>query len=285
MLLKYVAPAKINLSLHITNKRPNGYHELSSLVVFTEFGDLIELKPAMHLMFNIQGPFAKDLPYPKQNSMIIAAQKAAKLFQKKLNVEITLTKNLPISSGIGGGTSDAATLLKMLLNFWQIKTLPENWPEFLLNLGADIPVCFFQKPCLMSGIGEHLEPFHLPFNIPILLINPLKSISTIEAFKTRKEVFSEPCQLPQPENLASFITSLKPMQNDLTHAAQIICIEVKSILEALQSDPNCHLARMSGSGATCFGLYSSIEDAKKAAENFKLIFPNFWIQPTSINII
>ena len=285
MLLKHVAPAKINLSLHITNKRPNGYHELSSLVVFTEFGDLIELKPAAHLIFNIQGPFAKDLPSLEQNSMIIAAQKGAKLFQKELNVEITLTKNLPISSGIGGGTSDAATLLKMLLNFWQIKTLPENWPEFLLNLGADIPVCFFQKPCLMSGIGEYLEPFHLPFNIPILLINPLKSISTIEAFKRRKEVFSEPCFLPQTENLASFITSLKPMKNDLTHAAQIICNDIPNILEALQSDLNCHLARMSGSGATCFGLYSSIEDAKKAAENFKLIFPNFWIQPTLIKTI
>lgn len=285
MVLKRVAPAKINLSLHITGKRLNGYHELSSLVVFTEFGDLIELKPAAHLTFNVQGPFAKDLAHLEQNSMIIAAQKAAKLFQKELNVEITLTKNLPISSGIGGGTSDAATLLKMLLDFWQIKTLPENWTQFLLSLGADMPVCFFQKPCLMSGIGEYIDPFDVPFDIPILLINPLKSISTIEAFKIRKGIFSAHCLLPQINNAISFVVSLKPMHNDLTHSAEIMCKEVQTILEALQSDAECDLARMSGSGATCFGLYRNEGFVKKAAEKFKLIFPNFWVQETFIKTI
>jgi 4-diphosphocytidyl-2-C-methyl-D-erythritol kinase len=285
MLLKRIAPAKINLSLHITGKRSNGYHELSSLVVFTEFGDLIELKPAVQLTFNIQGPFAKDLAHLEQNSMIIAAQKAAKLFQKELNVEITLTKNLPISSGIGGGTSDAATLLKMLIDFWQIKILPEDWPQFLLGLGADMPVCFFQKPCLMSGIGEYLESFDLPFDMPILLINPLKSISTIEAFKMRKGIFSEHCFLPQVNNAISFIASLKPMHNDLIYPAQLICNDVQNILDALQSDSECDLARMSGSGATCFGLYRNEDSVKKAAEKFKLIFPNFWIQQTLIKTI
>lgn len=285
MILKRTAPAKINLSLHITGKRLNGYHELSSLVVFTAFGDIIELKQASSLNFNIQGPFAKDLGNISQNSMFIAAHKAAALFQKKLNVDITLTKNLPISSGIGGGTTDAATLLKTLLEFWQIQTFPDNWSDFLLSLGADMPVCFFQKPCLMSGIGEFLEPFNIPFNIPILLINPLKPISTIDAFKIRKGPFSTPCDLGKEIDVPSFISSLKLMHNDLTHSAQIICKDVQIILEAFQSDQKCLLTRMSGSGATCFGIYPDEMLAEKATKELKYLFPDFWIQKTFIQAI
>jgi 4-diphosphocytidyl-2-C-methyl-D-erythritol kinase len=273
-----IAPAKINLSLHVTGRRPNGYHELSSLVVFSNFGDEITLEKSSSFQLNSSGPFASYLPKMHDNIMVRAAEGAASLFQKDLFIKIHLTKNLPISSGIGGGTSDAATLLRLLLRYWDIQQLPDHWNDFLLSLGADMPVCFLQKPCLMSGIGEVLEPFDLPFSLSMLLINPLKSISTPESFKRRIGSFSRPCMIPDTSNEAHFIEDLNNFQNDLTLPATFLCPEVREILFQFEQDPQCLLSRMSGSGATCFGIYETKKIAQEAYERFKQKFPTFWVR-------
>lgn len=267
------APAKINLSLHVTGKRPDFYHTLDSLIVFADIGDEIEIAHAPEFTFQIKGPFAQGLEN-NSNLAVKAARMMAEKFGKDLNIALTLTKNLPVAAGIGGGSSDAAATLRALQKHWDIT---EDIADIALKLGADVPVCLKNKPQRVRGIGEKLEPFACP-PLNILLINPQKPCSTKDVFVHFKNAFKEEIQIPETVDIAF----LKTLDNDLTEAAAQIVPNIKNILEILEQQKKCALTRLSGSGATCFGLFDTPQDAQTAAKAVQKENPDWWIKAGKI---
>lgn len=285
--LTIFAPAKINLYLHITGKRTDGYHTLDSLVGFVDIGDTIRITPAESFSLAIDGPFAdcftaaeRDTGPDSANIVIRAARTLAARRQKELTFKITLTKNLPLAAGMGGGSADAAATLWGLMEFWQIR--PQAVPDLtdlMLELGADVPVCLPCRTTIMRGIGEELSP-PPPFQeIPILLINPLESCSTAALFKAYQGPYRPNVTWPARfASHADFISFLRQLDNDLTPGALAAIPAIKTILDALEQTAHCALARMSGSGATCFGLFDTEEHAQDAARALQEQYPSWWIK-------
>lgn len=258
------ASAKINLSLLITGKWPDGYHTLSSFVTFSEFGDEVHIEPSDHFAFTIEGPFAHQLKADEQNLCV----KAYKFVGPPEPVAIKLVKNMPVSSGIGGGSADAAAVIRGLISHFDIKHVRE---DKLVDLGADVPVCFYGKNCHMSGVGEVIHPLSLP-SFHLLLVNPAVSVSTPEVFKKRKGSFSEECD--------RFPEDLSLLKNDLEVPATALFPVIDDVLQALIKSPDCRLARLSGSGATCFGVYPNAASAKLAEKQIREANPVWWTQVT-----
>ena len=254
MSVSVKAPAKINLYLHVTGKRPDGYHLLDSLFAFARDGDVITAKQADGLSLEIIG--APDLSAGEDNIVIKAARKLAAALGIEPNAHLVLEKNLPIASGIGGGSTDAAAALKALQVLWK-KTLPdEKLYALALELGADVPSCLAGKAVQVSGVGEVLTPAPEIPALPVVLVNPNKPVSTPAVFKTRKPVFSEPMPLTQNcADAAEFIGELKKRHNDLQDAACALEPAVAEVLHVLENQPRCLFSAMSGSGGTCFGLF------------------------------
>ncbi|OGT39926.1 MAG: 4-(cytidine 5'-diphospho)-2-C-methyl-D-erythritol kinase [Gammaproteobacteria bacterium RIFCSPHIGHO2_12_FULL_36_30] len=286
--MKITAPAKLNLFLHITGRRDDGYHLLESLFVFTEFGDIVDIKSDKTLSLVIDGPFAETLKNESIENNI--AYRAALLLQKKYRVldgaKIHLIKNIPIGAGLGGGSSDAAAVLKGLNQLWNLNLNLETLCEIGLLLGADIPACIIAKPAIISGIGETITPFELPFSIPVLLVNPnlpLATSAVFQAYKNNHQPFTV-C-LNQKINTANYtvlIDSLAAAHNDLQTSALQLLSEIQTILILLRQQSGCDLARMSGSGATCFALFSDFSAAESAMKIITKNHPTFWIQLSSI---
>lgn len=284
MSLHCIAPAKINLTLHVTGKRADGYHLLESLIGFASIHDTVTVEAADKLSLAITGPFAAALTHDPQENILL---KTARLLAEKAgiipNVRIALEKNLPIGSGIGGGSADAAALMHVLHSVWKLPFTAQEMQAFALQIGADVPVCYNRKTVFMSGIGEQLQETSIPPALPALLVNPLQSLSTIQVFKQGVACFS----LPDPEASPpmqhdSFIAWLKARKNDLEPPAIALMPVITDILTALEHQPGCQLARMSGSGATCFGLFSNEEAAARAAEAIRHEHPCWWVQTTTI---
>lgn len=275
------APAKINLDLHITARLDSGYHILDSLVAFADISDEIQLSPAVDFSFEIDGPFAAPLQSNSAENLVVkAAQELAKHTGQALNFHLKLIKNLPVSAGIGGGSSDAAAVIRALMKLWELKAkdIP-TLQEMLLELGADVPACFYGAPVHMSGIGEILEPAPALPETHIILVNPLIPCPTAGVFRGLKGPSSEaPPPLPEFESFDHFIECLSRRRNDLQDAAMTIVPQISEILRALLDSRGCALARMSGSGATCFGLFKSAEDAAQAAHTLQNKTPAFWIR-------
>ncbi|MCD8562949.1 MAG: 4-(cytidine 5'-diphospho)-2-C-methyl-D-erythritol kinase [Alphaproteobacteria bacterium] len=290
--LRVFAPAKINLMLHVTGLRDDGYHTLESLAAFADIGDTVTIRPATEFSFDITGPQAKaftakerDASPHSSNLAVKAAWLAAREFQKNLHVAITLEKELPLASGIGGGTADAAAVLWGLMEFWHVSQTPDNGRRFMRELGADFPVCFLCKPAWMGGAGENLQTLELP-EIPILLVNPLQACPTRDVFMHRQGPYSAPlgdnipASLSHPKDLLSF---LRTSRNDLTQSASGIIPEISNTLNALEYKTGCLLARMSGSGATCFGLFDTIENAQAASDTIARENPDWWVREGMLN--
>ena len=277
------SPAKINLYLHITGQRANGYHELDSLVSFANIGDEIRLIPATNFTFNIKGPFAQTLN--TQNNLVVqAAQRLSKLYNKPLNVEITLTKNLPVASGIGGGSGNAAAAIRGLLALWGVPDNDSRLSELLLALGADVPVCFHGKAIHMGGIGEILSPVVPLEKIALLLVNPGKSCHTADIFAHHDQAFRSAAILPdQMQEQTNLITFLKETHNDLFAPACAVIPDIKNVIEDLYAQDGCQIARMSGSGATCFGLFESTRDSHNAAQAIRKNHPDWWVEAGFLN--
>ena len=275
------APAKINLYLHVTGKRPDGYHLLDSLFAFAQDGDVVTAEHADGLSLEIIG--APDLSAGEDNIVIKAARKLAAALGIEPNAHLILEKNLPIASGIGGGSTDAAAALKALQVLWK-KTLPdEKLYALALELGADVPSCLAGKAVQVSGVGEVLTPAPEIPALPVVLVNPNKPVSTPAVFKTRKPVFSEPMPLTQNcADAAEFIGELKKRHNDLQDAACALEPAVAEVLHVLENQPLCLFSAMSGSGGTCFGLFRTPENAANAAEDIAATHPNWWVKQTAL---
>lgn len=274
-----LAPAKINLFLHITGKRQSGYHDLQSLIFFVDVGDIISLSPstAPHDTLIASGPFAHNLPVAEDNLILKAVRFYRNQFPELPPQEIHLTKNLPVASGIGGGTADAAAVLRLLASGGLTPPLPSA-PD-LTSLGAEFPVCYASQPTLVEGIGEQLTPFPALPQWGILLANPLKPLPTADVFKTlQPEDFTTPHNFTIPQTEAEWLALFHNTHNGMTRAATSLIPEIADMIPILAATPHCLGARMSGSGATCFGLYATRELAIKAAEYLQPQHPRWWIQ-------
>jgi len=286
------APGKINLFLHVIGRRPDGYHLLESLVAFADIGDRIAVSESPHWRFAIHGHFGKDLDPAQTNTVSTAAHFIANAANKPSTLHITLTKNLPVASGIGGGSSDAAATLLACQQLWQLPSLPST-RDIIAVLGADMPVCLRRRPTLMRGIGDELTEIGRLPDCNVVLVNPGQSLPTASVFKSFSEAFSRPlANVPAGgwANVDDVIGFLRATRNDLTGVAENIVPAISTVLEALAAQPGCLLARMSGSGATCFGLFHGPGQAQAAAANLAQSRPAWWIKagrlfsdPVSVN--
>lgn len=275
------APAKINLSLHVTGRRKNGFHELESLVIFADRGDLITVRPAARLGLSLSGPAAAGLREDKDNLVMRAARALAAHAGIAAGAEIHLEKNLPIASGIGGGSADAAAALRALMRLWDLQLPPRALQEIALSLGADVPACLISQPLMMGGIGEQLQPVAQFPALDLVLANPGAALSTPAVFRALDWQRPGPDRppLPCPCTAAAAADWLENTGNDLQAPAAGLAPQITQTLVALQRQPGCTLARMSGSGATCFGIFTGPDKADEAAEQLSQHNPSWWVRP------
>ncbi|MDE0780704.1 MAG: 4-(cytidine 5'-diphospho)-2-C-methyl-D-erythritol kinase [Alphaproteobacteria bacterium] len=278
------APAKINLYLNVTGRRDDGYHYLESLVVFTEFGDLIRLAPAPKLSLVRTGPFAAYLPEnPKDDLCLRAAQELAAVLGRDAGVAISLEKNIPVAAGIGGGSADAAAILRALCRAWQIDPGLSQVLQVASRLGADVPVCLRGCTAMMRGVGDIVSPRETDPELDLVLVNPNLPLSAAEVFAALSDEEIASCNMQAPVDAngsSSYMATLAKHRNDLTRPARDLCPDVSDVLQALSGLANCQLARMSGSGPTCFGVFDSKEAAEQAAQEILGSHPCWWVCPT-----
>jgi 4-diphosphocytidyl-2-C-methyl-D-erythritol kinase len=284
--LKISAPAKINLYLHIVGRREDGLHLLDSLIAFATIHDTLSLTAASETSLEIDGPFASQLTAEPDNLVLQAARGLAKICGVYSGAKLQLTKNLPVASGIGGGSSDAAATLKGLIQLWKVKPNNQDLQDLALKLGADVPVCLYNKTAFTCGIGEIIskaEPLPL---CSLVLVNSGEAVSTPAVFKKRAQLqsgFSKPGRFNYaPEDVSELVSILKSRHNDLGEAAQVLCPEIGQVLRALESSQGSLLARMSGSGATCFALFSYPEEAAAASLDLAHMHPDWWVRSGSL---
>jgi len=277
------ARAKINLNLHVAGLAQDpshkyfGYHPLSSLVVFADYGDELSCEISEQTTLEISGPFSKGLETDNSN-LILKAYRAASEKTELPPLKFHLVKNLPIASGIGGGSADAAAALRLLKKYTE---LPDSdWLAFALSLGADVPVCFHSKTSIMRGIGEIIDFQPSLGNLPALLINPGKSVRTGEIFRIF-DAHAADNKLDQPEIIGALENALFG-RNDLSNHAKSVVPEIRDVIKALISCMGCQVARLSGSGATCFGVFANRETQNEAYDSLKSLYPDWWIQPVRL---
>jgi 4-diphosphocytidyl-2-C-methyl-D-erythritol kinase len=269
--MRDLAPAKINLALHVIGRRPDGYHLIDSLVAFAGVGDVVTVEPAdRESVLLVTGPEAAGVPTGRANSILRAADLMG------LPVAAHLDKHLPSAAGIGGGSSDAAATLRAIT---AMTGLP--LPGGIERLGADVPVCLLARAARMRGIGERVEPFALP-PLPAVLVNPRRPLATVGVFAALLSRHNA----PMPENLPPMLSAeaaihaLGGLRNDLEPAAIGLEPSVAEVLAALRWHPEVRLARMSGSGATCFGLCETPEAAFRVAGMIAGRNAGWWVRAT-----
>ena len=283
----FAAPAKLNLYLHVLGRREDGYYLLDSLMVFVHVGDSIVVQPAKNLSLTVEGSFAKSLDADDSNLVLRAARALAGTYGVIEGAGIRLIKNLPVASGIGGGSADAAATLRALCHLWRLKPASKDLAALALGLGADVPFCLAGQAGFVGGIGESIKPAAvLPTDVSaawVVLINPLTTLATPAVFSARSGSFSQPGRFDNtPRNARDLATLLKERRNDLTEAAISLSPEIGNALDALESSRGSLLARMSGSGATCFGLFDGEDDARQAAAVISGEAPGWWVVTTRL---
>jgi 4-diphosphocytidyl-2-C-methyl-D-erythritol kinase len=271
--VRVFAPAKINLTLHVTGRRPDGYHVLDSLVAFASVGDWLILQDSDELRMRVGGPMAEGVPTGEDNLVV----QAARFLGQGRGASITLNKHLPTSSGMGGGSADAAAAMRGLWRLWRLPPPDGSAAEGIVRLGADVPVCLMSAPARMRGIGERVSRVEGFPEAYVVLVNPGVKIDTAAVFRdlTNRENPAMPETLPRfrsAEELASF---LREQRNDLEPLVVGGVKQVARTLKALQKTSGVLVSRMTGSGATCFGLYATEAEAKAAAEQVRR--PDWWV--------
>jgi 4-diphosphocytidyl-2-C-methyl-D-erythritol kinase len=287
--VRVFAPAKINLTLHVTGRRPDGYHLLDSLVAFADVGDeLLVSGGSEGLALRVRGPEASGVPTDTGN----LALRAAAILAGGQGATIDLLKNLPAASGIGGGSSDAAAALRAMM---ALRGLGRSALETraragdadfaaqaaeILALGADVPMCLFPRPLRARGIGERIDPVALP-EVPAVLVNPRLPVATAAVFQALecRDNPGMPDAVPALTDASALAAWLGGQRNDLESAAMRVQPAVATVLAAIGASGGCLLARMSGSGATCFGLYRAPEEAGRAAARLAAERPGWWVSP------
>jgi 4-diphosphocytidyl-2-C-methyl-D-erythritol kinase len=282
--LTRLAPAKINLALHVVGQRPDGYHLLESLVTFADAGDRVGFSPSSEDRFTVSGPFSGDLPLTGEGAsgnLVLRARDLLRsyLIEKGIDaapVHLHLEKNLPIASGIGGGSADAAVALLGLLELWGTSPDRGRLHEIALKLGADVPMCLEGRPLIASGIGEELEPIPLP-SFHMLLVNPLVAVSTPVIFRMLANKANPSLLLPGGAvAVGDWVEALRGMRNDLEPPARLLEPAIGAVSDALWG-AGAVFVRMSGSGATCFGLFTTTAGRDAAALVLSTQNPNWYV--------
>jgi 4-diphosphocytidyl-2-C-methyl-D-erythritol kinase len=282
------ARAKVNLTLKVLGRRADGYHELESLIAFAGVGDLLSLEPGPSCALTISGPQGEGLVADEGNLVLRAAHALAGEVPGLHAGRFHLVKRLPVASGIGGGSADAAAALRLLA---RLNGLAANAPELqraAVKVGADVPVCLESRARVMAGIGERLgPPLHLP-QLFAVLVNPGVAVETAAVFRklglSHGQALSAPDRaLPRHGTAAALIEALRERQNDLEGPAIGIAPGISEVLARLRALPGCRLARMSGSGATCFGLFDDCRQSAAAARILARERPEWWVKPTVLS--
>lgn len=281
--LRGFAPAKVNLTLHITGRRDDGYHLLDSLVVFADVGDQIEVSPARDLSLTVEGPFKAGIPTDDSNIIVKAAMALQHARKCDQGATIKLTKALPHPAGIGGGSSDAATTLKLLAKLWQVEPLSPKHP-YALALGSDVPVCLSgPAPMRMAGIGDLLAPAPALPDCAMVLVNAGQPASTADVFAALHSPDNDTMPaIPAALTLDGLCTWLTRQRNDLLIPARALTSGVDAALDRLRSMPQIKHAFMSGSGATCVGLTENMTLAKQVARAIQVSEMNWWVAPAAL---
>lgn len=264
------APAKVNLALHVTGRRDDGYHLLDSVVVFVDVCDRIELDAAATLNLSVTGPRAPGVPTDRRNLV----WQAAEWLGPGRGAAITLEKHLPHAGGIGGGSADAAATLQGLSRLWRV---PLPSPGSVLCLGADVPVCLYGRPARMRGVGEILDPLPAFPTVWLVLVNPGIEVPTGAVFSSLDRVDNAPLPTPDWSDVPSLTDYLSATRNDLEGPACALVPQIGEVVAGLQAQPGCLMARMSGSGATCFGLFADEGAALDAKVTLSTERPDWWV--------
>ncbi len=280
-LVVEAAPAKVNLALHITGRRADGYHELESLVVFAEVADEISVRAARRDGLRVTGPFAAAAGSGDANLVMRALAAFRALWPLHLpdGLDIELVKNLPVAAGLGGGSADAAAMLRLLARQGDAELPLTDLAALALTLGADVPACLYSRPCEVRGIGEILHPLRDFPATHIVLVNPLVPVVTADVFRRLVSRDNPPLPaLPQPlTRPAQLGLWLEETRNDLEPPAISMVPVIGELIAAMSRFDGCVLARMSGSGGTVFGLFGSAAQAHQAAHDLRAQRPGFWV--------
>jgi 4-diphosphocytidyl-2-C-methyl-D-erythritol kinase len=263
-----LAPAKINLHLHVVGRRPDGYHLLDSLVAFADIGDVVTLWPGAGL--TVTGPFAQDVPRGTDNLALAALEALAAATGRPADLAVALDKRLPVASGVGGGSADAGAVLRGAAALWGLAADDPRLLAVAARLGADVPACVAPRTVVLGGVGEILMPGPVLAGVPVLLVNPRVPLPTPEVFRAYRAAgagFSAPFGAVTGADAPSLADRLAGSRNDLAAAAAGLVPAIDAVIGAIAARPGARLARMSGSGATCFGLFADIESAAAAARD------------------
>jgi 4-diphosphocytidyl-2-C-methyl-D-erythritol kinase len=289
--VRVAAPAKLNLYLHVTGRRADHYHTLDSLIAFAGLADAVTAAPAPpgEITLEIDGSFAEAIATAGEGNLVLRAARAlAAATGTKACARLRLTKNIPVAAGLGGGSADAAAALRALVELWRVDAAP-RLDEIALSLGADVPVCLVSRPSLVAGIGEVVSPVPALPDAGVLLVNPGVAVATAAVFTAFDETApatarTAPGGAPPPpgpfagsfDSVAALAAALAPARNDLTAAAQGLVPAIGEVLAALAAADGCRLARMTGSGATCFGLFDDAGAAEAARRGVARAHPQWW---------
>ncbi len=284
------APAKVNLCLHVVGRRPDGYHLLESVAAFAALGDGLRFEPADTLVLERDGPEAGALPPAGEDIVLRAARALAACADVPARARLRLTKRLPVGAGLGGGSSDAAAALLGLCRLWALDPDALDLPGLALSLGADVPVCLAGRSAIMRGIGEALTFLPPLPAASLVLVNPRQPAATAEVFRRfaalpPRRPPALPALDPMPADAVALAEALARGGNDLTAAASTLVPAIEDALAVLAGAPGCLLARMSGSGATCFGLFAEPLAAHAAAMAVRGRRPGWWVEPTELRSV
>ena len=274
-----LAGAKINLMLHVTGKRDDGYHLLQSLVMFAAFGDNVLLEPSQEFLLKTTGEFAGEVQ--GENLIATASWALADACNLAPHGTITLEKNLPVGAGFGGGSSDAATAMELLARHWNCNFSTSRLQHIATSIGSDIPACLQNAPLWMEGAGERITPIFIPFDVPVLLVNPRKPLATQSVYQNLTPPYAAPLSLPAGfVNLPDLVAFLYMSQNMLEAPAKKIEPEIDRVIRGISEIPGCLISRMSGSGASCFGIFLSLNACEYAEKLLRESHPEWWVKST-----
>jgi 4-diphosphocytidyl-2-C-methyl-D-erythritol kinase len=279
--------AKVNLTLRVIGRRTDGYHDLESLVAFADCADRLTLAPGDDLKLTTTGPLAGECGETSDNLVLRAALLLAERAPGLKLGEFTLDKVLPVAAGIGGGSADAAAALRLLARLNSLSLDDPRLREVALLTGADVPVCLLSRASDMTGVGESLLPLALP-KMPCVMVNPRVPVPTRDVFAAlglrsgellvgASDVLQSPAWPEEGASLEDWVEALSLSSNDLEEPAMRIQPVIGEVVSALNATDGAWLARMSGSGATCFAIYENTAEAERASQKIKVDHPKWWV--------
>ncbi|WP_375305301.1 4-(cytidine 5'-diphospho)-2-C-methyl-D-erythritol kinase [Bradyrhizobium sp. A11] len=285
--------AKVNLSLRVVGRRADGYHDLESVVAFADCADRLTLEPGGELKLTTTGPLAAACGDTADNLVLKAARLLAEAVPDLKLGAFALDKVLPVAAGIGGGSADAAAALRLLARLNDLSLDDPRLQKVALATGADVPVCLVSRACDMTGVGEQLLPLSLP-SMPCVMVNPRVPVATKDVFQELglrngelrvgvTDVIRAPAWPEEGGSNADWVAVLERVPNDLEAPALRIQPVIGEVLEALRGTAGVQLARMSGSGATCFAIYGAANEAHAAAERIRRDHPGWWVHAGTLS--